>query len=314
VRIRDQELLEPAFLARLERLVRLARRAPPPRPERKRRFLSRGKGVEVATYRDYAPGDDVRLLDWGAYARLERFYIRVVEEIVEPRLDLLLDASGSMGRGSPEPWKRAVRAAAACAAVALARGARVACWALADGVVASVPPLRGPGRIVTLLRFLARIEPRGKTALAKSIPRVAKAARVKGGALLISDLLHPVDAAQALARLRREGFDCLALEIATKGELDLEAAQAAARAGTALLVDAETGEQRRAPFGPKALDAAARERGARSREAARLLGALGASRARLAPDRPFEEVALALLEGEGARAVAAKLARNPDAR
>ncbi len=115
--VRDPELLEPAFLKRLEKLVRVARRAPPPKPERKRRFLSRGKGVEVATFRDYSPGDDVRLIDWAAYARLERFYIRVVEEILEPRLDLLVDASGSMGRGSPEPLRRTVRAAAAARTV-----------------------------------------------------------------------------------------------------------------------------------------------------------------------------------------------------
>jgi uncharacterized protein (DUF58 family) len=310
--VRDPELLERAFLARLERLVRLARRAPPPRPERKRRFLSRGKGVEVATFRDYAPGDDPRLIDWSAYARLERFYVRVVEEVIEPRLDLLVDASGSMGRGTPDPLRRSVRAAAAVAAVALARGARVACWALADGVVASVPPLRGPGRLVSLLRFLAALEPRGKTALAKGALRIARAARIKGGALLFSDLLHPEDAAQALARLRREGFDVLAVEIATETELDREVARAAARAGTAILVDAETGEQRRAPFGPASLDAAARERGAKAREAAKLLASLGAARARLGPDRPVEELALALLEGEGARAAALRLARGPD--
>src|SRR3954467_6373458 len=103
VPVRDPELLEKPFLARLEKLVRLARRAPPPRPERKRRFLSRGKGVEVATYRDYAPGEDIRLLDWAAYARLERLYVRVVEEVIEPRLDLIVDASGSMGHGEPAP-------------------------------------------------------------------------------------------------------------------------------------------------------------------------------------------------------------------
>lgn len=313
VPVRDPELLDKPFLARLEKLVRLARRAPPPRSERKRRFLSRGKGVEVATYRDYAPGDDIRLLDWSAYARLERFYVRVLEEVIEPRLDIIVDASGSMGRGSPEPLRRAARAAAACAAVALARGARVACWTLADGVVASVPPLRGPGRIVTLLRFLAQVEPRGTTALAKGAARIARAARIKGGALLFSDLLHPQDAAQALARLHREGFDVLAVEVATARELDPDAAAAASRAGTAILVDSETGEQRRTPFGTDSLDAAARERGAKSREAAKLLASLGSARARLAPDRPPEEIALALVEGDGARQAAALLARGEDA-
>jgi uncharacterized protein (DUF58 family) len=307
---RDLELLEPAFLARLERLVRIARRAPPPRPQRKRRFLSRGKGVEVASYRDYTPGDDLRLLDWAAYARLERFYVRLVEEVVEPRLDILIDTSGSMGEGDPEPLRRATRVAAAVSAVALARGSRVACWALADGIVARTQPLRGPGRLVSLLRFLGGLEARGPTALAKGARSIAHAARLRGGALLVSDLLHPEDAAAALERLRRSGFDVLAVEVTPRSELSELAALAASRAGSALLVDAETGEQRRVPFASESLDAAARERSARSHDAARRLAPLGASRARLAWDRPVEEIALALLEGDGARAAAARLARE----
>src|SRR5205807_1455048 len=156
-----------------------------------------------------------------------------------------------------------------------ARGARVGVWALADGIAASSAPVRGPGRLVSLVRFLARLEARGPTALEKGARRVALGSRLRGGALLVSDLLHPDDAALALGRLHRDGFDALAVEISTESELDPLAAEAASRAGTALLVDAETRVQRRVPFAPESLRAAARERTARGREAARKLASHG---------------------------------------
>jgi uncharacterized protein (DUF58 family) len=309
----DPGLLDPGFLARLERLVRLARRAPPPRPRRKRRFLARGRGVEVSSYREYAPGDDVRFLDWAAYARLERLYVRLVEDVIEPRLELLVDTSGSLGPGEPRPLGRATRAAAAIAAISLARGVTVRAWALAQrtgaGVVASSPPIRGPGRLVALLRFLARLEPAGSTALERGAVQVARATRSRGGAILFSDLLDPEDAAAALGRLSREGFEALAIGVAPRDEAEAGACRAALRAGAALLVDAETGTRRSAPFASESLAEARRVRARLDLDAARRLAVRAVPRMPLPWDRPVEEVALALLGSSRAMAaLSAKLA------
>lgn len=298
--VRDPDLLAPRFLARLERLVRLARRAPPPRPRRKRRFLARGRGVEVASYREYVPGDDVRTLDWTAFARLERLYVRLVEDVVEPRLELLLDASGSLGPGEPSPFAQATRVVASIAAVSLARGVTVRAWVLGESVACS-PPFRGPGRLVALLRFLAGLEPRGRTALERGATRVARATRSRGGAVLVSDFLDPADAAAALGRLRTQGFECLAVEVGTRDEAEPLAARAAERAGAARLVDAETGEQRLVPFAAPSLALASAARARRAAEAARRLAAAGIARARASWDRPVEEVALGFLSGEPSR-------------
>jgi hypothetical protein len=142
---------------------------------------------------------------------------------------------------------------------------------------------------------------------------VASVAKVRGGVLLLSDLLHPEDAAAALARLRASGFDVLAVEVATRGELPDALARAGAYAGSGILVDAETGEKRRSPFAPVSLERASRERAARGQTVAGLLARLGAARARLSWDRPEEEIGLALIEGHGARAAAARLAREHEA-
>ena len=57
-----------------------------------------GNALEFAEYRDYQPGDDIRRLDWGVFARQEQLMVRQFNEEVEPRCDIILDCSASMAR------------------------------------------------------------------------------------------------------------------------------------------------------------------------------------------------------------------------
>src|SRR5256885_6246211 len=57
----------------------------------------RGSSVEFAEYRNYAPGDDIRRLDWRVFARTDRFYLKEFEAETNLRCYLVLDRSGSMG-------------------------------------------------------------------------------------------------------------------------------------------------------------------------------------------------------------------------
>src|SRR5437764_14230244 len=58
-----------------------------------------GVSVEFADYREYAPGDDLKRLDWRAYARSNRYYVKRFEEESNLRASILLDASASMRYG-----------------------------------------------------------------------------------------------------------------------------------------------------------------------------------------------------------------------
>jgi uncharacterized protein (DUF58 family) len=60
----------------------------------------RGSSVEFAEYRKYVPGDDLRRLDWRAYGRSDRFYVKEFESDTNLRCCLVIDTSGSMGFGS----------------------------------------------------------------------------------------------------------------------------------------------------------------------------------------------------------------------
>src|SRR5579863_10077366 len=98
-------------------------------------LLGRGTGssLEFQEYREYVPGDDIRHLDWGAYARSDTLMVRLFREEISPRTEILLDASRSMTSGG-ELKSRVARQLAALFAVLSARlGGRPVVVPLEDG-------------------------------------------------------------------------------------------------------------------------------------------------------------------------------------
>src|SRR3989441_4904510 len=104
--------LDATTLQRLDSLTLLARRPMPSgRPGRRRSPLA-GSSMEFADYRRYAPGDDFRRIDWRAYARLERLFLRVFEAEENLTVTILIDCSDSMHYGTPAKMPLAVAGAA----------------------------------------------------------------------------------------------------------------------------------------------------------------------------------------------------------
>lgn len=190
---------------------------------------SGGRGVEFADYRAYAPGDDLRRIDWNVYARLRQPFVRTSPQERETGLALLLDGSRSMGSegparsaerraasgsggvalraasGSDDSARRhAERLAALLGAVALLRGAPVQLTVLADGGAHDGEPLTGEQRVPALLDQLERL-PRGRgTDLAAGLRARRPLAAGAEVAALITDALVPVsDLDAALAELAR---------------------------------------------------------------------------------------------------------------
>src|SRR5947209_11263515 len=111
--------LEAEVLQRLDSLALLTRRPMASgRPGRRRSTLA-GSSMEFADYRRYAPGDDFRRIDWRAYARLERLFLRVFDAEENLTVTVLVDCSASMYFGSPTKATLATSLAAALAYVAL---------------------------------------------------------------------------------------------------------------------------------------------------------------------------------------------------
>src|SRR5687768_16190747 len=95
------QLFDAEFMRKLERLSLISRKLKAGRLKGERRSIKRGQSVEFADYRNYTPGDDLRRLDWNAYARMERLFIKLYQEEEDLTVHILIDASKSMDWGDP---------------------------------------------------------------------------------------------------------------------------------------------------------------------------------------------------------------------
>ena len=200
----SDRLFDESFLRRLERLAILSRRAMAGQLQGERRSPKRGQSVEFADFRPYAPGDDFRRIDWNAYARLERFFIKLFIEEEDLTVHQLVDTSRSMDWGEPNKLWYAVRAAGALGYVALAGLDRVtvtACGDVVNGSAHYFPPRRGKQQALALFSFLQTLAAGGRTDLAPRLRAYAAAAMQPGPLILFSDLLDDgwADGLRALA-------------------------------------------------------------------------------------------------------------------
>jgi uncharacterized protein (DUF58 family) len=218
-------MFDEAFLRRLERLAILSRRAVAGQLQGERRSAKRGQSVEFADFRPYSTGDDFRRIDWNAYARLERFFIKLFIEEEDLTVHLLIDTSRSMDWGEPNKLGYALRAAGALGYVALVGLDRVTVTAMGGaesnghGNTSYFPPHRGKGQALALFSFLGRLNSGGRTSLAPRLASYAAAAPQPGPLLLFSDLLDErwPDGLNALAA---RGFEVSVLHLLAPEEVN----------------------------------------------------------------------------------------------
>src|SRR5262245_21236702 len=134
--------LDPAVLSRIDRLELEARQAVEGYLAGKHRSPRHGFAVEFAQHREYAPGDDVKHIDWAVYARTKRYFLKQYEQETNLVAWLLIDASESMGYGSAARTKYdlACTAAAAMAYLVLQQTDSVGVGILAGEVRAFLRP------------------------------------------------------------------------------------------------------------------------------------------------------------------------------
>ncbi len=185
-----QPLFDSTFLRKLDRLALLTRRAMAGDMQGERRSPRRGSSVEFADFRPYALGDDIRQIDWNLYARMERFFLKLMVAEEELTIHLLVDNSASMNWGEPNKFLYARRAAAALGYIALSTLDRVTVSGLA-GRGQQLPSVRGKRGALPLFDFLQKLQPGAGTSLHEAARRYVQTARNVGPLLLCSDLMDP---------------------------------------------------------------------------------------------------------------------------
>jgi uncharacterized protein (DUF58 family) len=184
-----RSFLEPQVLARLSGVPLFSRRPMQGHLSGRHTSPHRGASVEFAEYRKYVPGDDLRRLDWRAYGRNDRHYVKEFEADTNLRCCLVVDTSGSMGFGSTGVTKieYARKLAGSLAYLAVQQGDAVGLGCLADGLTTSVPPRRNPAHLRAVFDLLERAEPQGPTRLISVLHELAETIPQRALVVIISD-------------------------------------------------------------------------------------------------------------------------------
>lgn len=186
----SRSFLDPAVLSRLANFPLFARRPMQGNVSGMHPSPHRGSSVEFAEYRKYVPGDDIRRLDWRAFGRHERYYIKEFEADTNLRCCLVVDTSGSMDFGTVGHSKLeyARRIAGSLAHVALRQGDAIGLSCVARGLVHNIPPKRNPAHLKTILDILEATKPQGETQLVDVLHELAETIRQRALIILCSDL------------------------------------------------------------------------------------------------------------------------------
>ncbi len=219
----------------LDRLTRLRLNA-------SRRFTNRARGEHLAAKggtstefcdtRDYSPGDDVRYLDWNAFARINRPYLKQYHQEEELHVALLVDASSSMVFEGK--FELACQLAAAFGMLGLRGSEKVSACSLQNATPARLAPCTGRASAAKLFAFLESLAPGGDQPVEAGIETFLRQHKGRGVVVLISDFLTTGDLRRAFNLLHGAGLEPFALQILAPSELAPEVS------GDFRLVDSES--------------------------------------------------------------------------
>lgn len=184
---------------------------------------SKGFSSEFEEHREYTQGDDIRHIDWKAYGKSDRFFIKEYREATNLRGHILLDASSSMSYAS-NGWSKfdyGATLAASLAYLMLKQQDSVGLMTFTQKIDRVVPPLAAPGHLFAILKELEDTVPRGETAAGAILQELAGSLKRRGFIVLISDLLdRSEEVLRGLKQLRSRGSDVIVFHLLDRDELD----------------------------------------------------------------------------------------------
>lgn len=204
------QLLDHDLLARLGAIPVEARLPMLGNVAGKHRSPHRGSSVEFAEYRKYVPGDDTRRLDWKAYARSDRYYIKEFEADTNLRAYFVVDNSGSMAFAEKGMAKieYASRIAANLAYLLVNQGDAAGLSVCRDTLHIEIPPRRRPAHLQLINHTLQDLKPEGATGLVEALHQIAEKIGQRAVVVILSDLFcDTVALEEALQHLRYRKHD-----------------------------------------------------------------------------------------------------------
>jgi uncharacterized protein (DUF58 family) len=191
----------------------------------KHRSPIRGSSLEFAQYRKYVPGDDTRRLDWRAWGRSDRFYIKEFEADTNLRLCLIVDTSGSLnysvdGQSNLDQMKSL---AGTLAYLTSRQGDAVGLYATGEDFHTEIRPKRSAPHLRLVLNKLADLKAEGETGLADSLHKAAEQISQRALVVVISDLfIEPGILRGCFQHLRFRKHDVSVFHLLDKSEVDFD--------------------------------------------------------------------------------------------
>lgn len=232
--------IDPVQLAQISDLQLLARIVVEGLMTGLHRSAHSGSSIEFAQYRPYTQGDDPRYIDWRLYGRTDRLHIKQYQDETNLRCTILLDCSASMQYTSHALTKfQYAQMLAACLATILHQQ-RDAFGLISyhRELIGYAPPRTSASHLRRILVELDNLKPEGATDTAAALQYLGDVLQPRGMVVLISDLLHPIDALiEHLKSLRARRHDLLVLQVSDPAEQTFPFDQ------SATFVDLESGKE-----------------------------------------------------------------------
>lgn len=182
-----------------------------------------GQSIEFLQHRQYTPGDDLRHVDWKAWAKQDRLYVKQFEEDTNMRCTLLVDVSASMqyGSGPLNKYEYAATVATSLAYLLLKQHDSVSCVAFDEQVRTQTPLRSTEAHLKAIVQALDASDPQNKTDAGAIFRDVAEMSPRRGMVAIVSDMLGNVDSMlRGMRMLRQRGHDVMVLHVMDSDELD----------------------------------------------------------------------------------------------
>jgi uncharacterized protein (DUF58 family) len=218
-------LLEPTTLQKISKMELVARQLMDGYVQGMHRSPHIGFALDFAQHRQYVPGDDVKRIDWRAFAKSERYYIKQYEVSTNLRLHIVLDASGSMAyKGESDVMSkfRYGQYLAACLSYLVLHQQDSAGLVTFDNKVRDfIPPRSSPSHLMRLLHALDATKAEKESAIAPLLHEVAERITRRSMVVLISDLFDdPEPLIESLHHLRHKRHEVILLHTMAHDELE----------------------------------------------------------------------------------------------
>lgn len=219
------DFIDPRVIARLKALPLHARLPMLGGVTGMHRSPHRGSSLEFAEYRKYVPGDDTRRLDWRAYGRSDRYYIKEFEADTNLRMCLIVDTSGSMNfsNGGQSKLDFARRLAGTLAYLAAQQGDAIGLYCAGKHFEKQITPKRNSAHLRIILDELGKMKATGETGLPAALHEAAERIRQRALIVVISDLFaDPKELSDSLQHLRFRKHDVVVFHLLEQSEIDFE--------------------------------------------------------------------------------------------